>query len=165
MRPAGLTLRDATPSDTEAVYQVTKAAYEEYRGSLDPPSGVDKETLEAAENALHEGSAVLALVDGIVVGAARYEQRDNGSLYVGRLAVLPSHRRRGIGRALMGAVEERARRLGSARVTLGVRDQLPQNRAFYESLGYRVDGHRSHPGYDHVTWTGMSKALETRKVC
>ena len=161
MEAAGLTLREATLSDAEAVYQVTKAAYEEYRGFLDPPSGVDKETLEAVESALHQGGAVMALMDGIAVGAVRYEPRDGGSLYVGRLAVLPSHRRRGIGRALMAAAEERARRMGLSRIILGVRVQLPQNRAFYESLGYRADGHRSHPGYERATWTGMSKALET----
>ena len=161
MRRAGLTLREATLSDAEVVYQVTKAAYEEYRGFLDPSSGVDKETLEAVESALHQGSAVLALMDGIAVGAVRYEPRDGGSLYVGRLAVLPSHRRRGIGRALMAAAEERARRMGLARIILGVRVQLPENRAFYESLGYRADGHGSHPGYERATWTGMSKALET----
>jgi len=160
MEAAGLTLRDATPSDAEAVYQVTKAAYAEYRGFLDPPSGADKESLEAVESALHQGGAALALVDGIAVGAVRYEPRDQ-SLYVGRLAVLPSHRRRGIGRALMATAEERAQRMGLSRIILGVRVQLPQNRAFYESLGYRADGHGSHPGYERATWTGMSKALET----
>ena len=160
MEAAGLTLRDATPSDAEAVYQVTKAAYAEYRGFLDPPSGVAKETREAVERSLGEGGAVLASIDGIAVGAVRYEPRDQ-SLYVGRLAVLPSHRRRGIGRALMATAEERAQRMGLSRIILGVRVQVPQNRAFYESLGYRADGHSSHPGYERTTWTGMSKALET----
>jgi GNAT superfamily N-acetyltransferase len=160
MGAARLTLREATRWDAETVYQVTKAAYEEYRGFLDPPSGADKESLEAVESALHQGGAVLASIDGIAVGAVRYEPRDQ-SLYVGRLAVLPSHRRRGIGRALMATAEERARRMGLARIILGVLVQLPQNRAFYESLGYRADGHGSHPGYERATWTGMSKALET----
>jgi ribosomal protein S18 acetylase RimI-like enzyme len=149
MGAAGLILREATLSDAEAVYQVTKDAYEEYRGFLDPPSGVDKETLEAVESALHQGSAVLALMDGIAVGAVPFEPRDGGSLYVGRLAVLPSHRRRGIGRALMAAAERGG--MGLARIILGVRS-LPQNRAFYESLGYRRTA-MAPPGYERATWT------------
>ena len=161
MRAAGLTLREATPSDAEVIYHLTKAAYEEYRAFLDPPSGVDKETLEAVQSLLREGGAIVAWMGGMAVGAVRYEPRADGSLYVGRLAVLPSHRRRGIGRTLMAAAEEKARRIGSARIILGARLQLPQNRAFFESLGYRVDGHRSHPGYDRATWMGMSKTLET----
>jgi GNAT superfamily N-acetyltransferase len=161
MEAGTLTLREAAPSDAEVVYQVTKAAYEEYSGVLDPPSGVDREALESVQDLLREGGAILALIDGMAVGAVRYERRDNGSLYVGRLAVLPSHRRRGIGRALMAAAEETARRMGLAPITLGVRIQLPQNRAFYESLGYRADGRGSHPGYDRLTWFHMSKTLET----
>jgi GNAT superfamily N-acetyltransferase len=61
----------------------------------------------------------------------------------------------------MAAVEEKARRTGLTRITLGVRIQLPQNRAFYESIGYRADGRGSHPGYDRPTWFHMSKTLET----
>jgi predicted N-acetyltransferase YhbS len=156
-----LTLREATPLDAEAMYHLTKAAYEEYRGFLDPPSGVEKETLKAVRSAVRDGGAIVALTDGMAVGAVRYEQRDDGSLYVGRLSVLPSHRHRGIGRALMSTVEERARHLGLTRITLGVRLQLPQNRAFYESLGYRADGHGSHPGYNRATWLHMSKKVET----
>ena len=161
MEAGALTLREATPLDAGTIYEVTKAAYEEYRGVLDPPSGVSREALESVQDFLREGGSILALMDNTAVGAVRYERRDDGSLYVGRLAVLPSHRRRGIGRALMAAVEEEARRMGLTRITLGVRIQLPLNRAFYESLGYRADGRGSHPGYDRPTWLHMSKTLET----
>jgi ribosomal protein S18 acetylase RimI-like enzyme len=161
MEAGALTLREATPLDAEGIYEVTNAAYEEYRGVLEPPSGVDREALESVQGLLREGGSILALMDGTAVGAVRYERRDDGSLYVGRLAVLPSHRRRGIGRALMAAAEERARRMGLACITLGVRIQLPQNRAFYESLGYRADGRGSHAGHDRPTWFHMTKTLET----
>jgi predicted N-acetyltransferase YhbS len=160
MRTPELTLQEATPSDAQVIYEVTKAAFEEYGAFLDPPSGVSRESLESVQDFLRRGGATLALIDSTAVGAVRYEQRDDGSLYVGRLSVLPSHRRRGIGRALMVAVEERARRMGSERIILGVRLQLPQNRAFYESLGYRADGHGSHPGYNRATWLHMSKKVE-----
>jgi predicted N-acetyltransferase YhbS len=130
MEAPALTLREATPSDAEAIHQVTRAAYEEYRRLLDPPSGVHRETPESIEGFFGEGGAILALFDGKIVGAVRYQRRGDGSLYVGRLSVLPSHRHRGIGRALMVAVEERGRRLGLERIALGVRDQLPQNRTF-----------------------------------
>jgi predicted N-acetyltransferase YhbS len=153
------TLREARLSDAAAVRRLTRAAYEEHRELLDPPSGVHSETARAVERFLRLGGAMLALTDGETVGAVRYSRSDDDAIWLGRLAVLPSHRRRGIGRALVAAVEEKARRMGARRVTLGVRVQLPGNRALFESLGYRVDGERSHPGHDRTTWLHMSKAL------
>jgi predicted N-acetyltransferase YhbS len=161
MEAGALTLRDATPSDAEIIYQVTKAAFDEYRAFLDPPSGVSREALESVQDFLREGGAILALTGGAAVGVVRYERREDDALYVGRLAVLPSHRKRGIGRALMAAAEDKARRMGLSRLTLGVRIQLPKSRTFYESLGCGVNARGSHPGYDRPTWLHMTKTLET----
>jgi ribosomal protein S18 acetylase RimI-like enzyme len=143
------------------IHSVTAAAYAEYRGLLEPPSGVHAETTDDITRVLSDGGVILGTIAGETVGAVRWSRdaRDGAALYVGRLAVLPACRRQGIGRALMSAVEARAREMGFLRVTLGVRDQLPGNRAFYESLGYRVDGEGSHDGYDRVTWFTMSKAV------
>lgn len=52
------------------------------------------------------------------------------------LAVLPTHRGRGVGRALLEAVERKARELGCAKVTLEVGDQNLRARALYEAVGF-----------------------------
>lgn len=59
------------------------------------------------------------------------------------LAVLPAYRGRGIGRALLGAAEERARRAGCCRLTLEVLENNERARGLYRSFGFAD----SMPGY------------------
>jgi ribosomal protein S18 acetylase RimI-like enzyme len=58
-------------------------------------------------------------------------------LNVHDLAVLESFRRRGIGRALLGAVEERARARGYCKLTLEVRHDNEGARRLYHKYGFR----------------------------
>jgi GrpB-like predicted nucleotidyltransferase (UPF0157 family) len=77
--------------------------------------------------------------------------------YLHRLAVVPEHRHKALGHALVTYVETQARRHGSGRVRLGVRLQLPTNQVFYRNLGYAVTSHHSHPGYSYPTYVSMTK--------
>lgn len=56
--------------------------------------------------------------------------------YVEELYVVPDRRGRGIGRALMEAVIEHARRMGAADMHLGTGEDDVAARALYESLGF-----------------------------
>lgn len=51
------------------------------------------------------------------------------------LAVIPEYRRRGVGRKLLAAVEEKAGSLGCTKVTLEVLEANPA-RALYSAMGY-----------------------------
>jgi ribosomal protein S18 acetylase RimI-like enzyme len=51
------------------------------------------------------------------------------------LAVAPGHRRRGVGRRLLEAVEAGARELGCCRITLEVREDNAPARALYARFG------------------------------
>lgn len=53
------------------------------------------------------------------------------------LAVLPGHRGRGLGRALLAAVDETARSLGCGRVTLEVQEGNTRARRIYADAGFR----------------------------
>jgi ribosomal protein S18 acetylase RimI-like enzyme len=55
------------------------------------------------------------------------------------LAVSPSIRKHGIGRALMDEAERRLLAYGCSKVNLMVRRENPAVVGFYESLGYRVE--------------------------
>ena len=57
-------------------------------------------------------------------------------LNVHDLAVLPEARRRGVGRALLAAAEERARARGCGKLTLEVLDGNQRARALYTSCGF-----------------------------
>jgi ribosomal protein S18 acetylase RimI-like enzyme len=92
---------------------------------------------------MHEGGAVLA-EDGEAVGSARFVPEDD-FLYVGRVAVLPAHRRRGIASAMMRFLEDVAIELGRPEVRVGVRESLPGNVRLYEALGFRTLAVDPHP--------------------
>ena len=132
-------LRPATAADIAAILAVTKAAYASHAGRLDPPSGVVREQPEAVERYLNDGGVIVAEVDGQIVGAVRYEPRDD-HLYLGRLAVAPAWQRQGIGRRLVEAVEEWALLLGLDEVHLGVRMELTEYHDLYRRLGYVDNG-------------------------
>jgi ElaA protein len=77
---------------------------------------------------------VLARLDGRPVATGRLLPRlDDGRCHIGRVAVLAELRGRGIGRSLMQALHELARRRGIEEITLAA--QLHAI-GFYERLGY-----------------------------
>lgn len=80
-------------------------------------------------------------------------------LRVRRVAVVPDLQGSGIGRALMEWAHRHALDRGFSEVRLGVRAQLPGNRAFYETLGYRVVKAHTRPGSGDVVWFEMSRPL------
>src|SRR5689334_21097808 len=130
-------IRHARVEDAEAVHDVVRAAFEEYRGVLPVSVSALDESLEDVREAISEGGVLLAVDGTQAVGTVRYEVRPD-LLYVGRLAVSPSQRRRGVGAALMAFVEGLAPSLGRTRIQLATRQSIPGNIAFYERLGYKV---------------------------
>ena len=153
-----ISVRAATEADIPTIVALIHAAFKEYDGVIDPPSGAHKESTEKIREKLSTEQAVLALLDAQIVACVFY--RDEGDyMYFGRLAVLPAYRNRGISAALISYVEARARELGLRSVRLGVRVALPHLRARYERLGYRVIEQRSHAGYTEPTYLVMEKTL------
>jgi len=80
-----------------------------------------------------------------------------GEVDIHNLAVDPAHRRRGIGRSLLEAVIDEARRRGSSRVTLEVRKSNEAAQRLYGSLGFAGRGIRkgyySEDGEDALAMT------------
>jgi predicted N-acetyltransferase YhbS len=158
-------LREATDADIPTIVALIHAAFKEYDGMIDPPSGAHKETEEKLREAMKTERAVLALLNpdgekgGDQVLACVLYRAESDYMYFGRLAVLPVYRNRGISAMLIGYVEQHARELRLPRVRLGVRVALPHLRAYYERLGYRVIDERSHAGYTVTTYVVMEKLL------
>jgi ribosomal protein S18 acetylase RimI-like enzyme len=149
-------LREATAADIPTLVAVVQAAFEEYRGRLDPPSGAHRETGETIGHFLTVGWVVLAVMHGEVAGCVFYQRQDD-HLYLGRLSVLPPYRRYGIGQALTEYVERRAQALHVPCVQLGVRLALPHLQAYYARQGYRVVRYETHAGYTAPTSVVMEK--------
>ncbi len=92
------------------------------------------------------GSVILVAEDGGEVAGYSAGYLEPGAVgHVASVAVRPRFRRRGIGRALMEALEGELRAEGARRLRLEVRGSNAAARGLYESLGYRVV--RRLPGY------------------
>ncbi|MFO1086775.1 MAG: GNAT family N-acetyltransferase [Reyranellaceae bacterium] len=154
-----LVLRTAAATDAAALARTIAAAFEQYRGKLQPESGAFRETTEAiAAELAGDSGAIVAERNGVIVGCVMTKPME-GDLYFGRLSVLPSERGHGIARRLVEAVEDEARRRGFAGVRLGVRIVLTDNQRFFTSLGYAEYSREAHEGFDHPTSINMRKAL------
>jgi GNAT superfamily N-acetyltransferase len=144
----------AGPESAREVHRLTQLAFAEY-GWLTPPSGALAETEDDVRRDLQRHHGALARLDGSAVGALRL-RAEGRQLWVRRVAVDPARQGQGIGRALMAWALSWAASRGLAEVRLGVRAQLPGNRAFYERLGYQVARAHHRPGTDQVHWFEMS---------
>ncbi|HZS94640.1 MAG TPA: GNAT family N-acetyltransferase, partial [Chloroflexota bacterium] len=118
-----IVVRRAALEEAALVHQIMVEAFAEYAETLPAPSGALRETPADVEKIMARGGAVLAWDGSQPVGSARFEPGD-GFLYVGRVAVLPAYRRRGIGREMMRFIEIDAARAGFRRIELGVRMSL-----------------------------------------
>jgi predicted GNAT family N-acyltransferase len=104
----------------------------------------------AAERDGHDDDVlhVVALRDGRVLGTCRVVVRD-GVGRLGRMAVEPSARGRGIGAELLGEVERAAARAGASRMRLHAQTAA---RSLYARAGYEQSGEVFvEEGIDHVT--------------
>lgn len=152
----GFHLRPLHPDDHERAAALIRTAFAALSAAADPPPSALRET--ASGVAAMGGGAIAEATDGTLAGVVLWAERDGG-LYVGRLAVAPCWRGRGIGRALIAAGEAEARARRLRRVQLGTRLVLAGNRRLFAACGFVETVLHTHPGYDHPTWVEMEKQL------
>jgi ribosomal protein S18 acetylase RimI-like enzyme len=153
----GLRVRLAAVDEAGLVRTIMLAAFGEYAGALAVESSALAESVEDVERAMQSGGAVLAFLGAEAVGSARFRPEADG-MYVGRVAVLPAHRRQGVASALMRFLEDVALADGRRLIHVEVRDSLPGNVKLYQSLGYEVIAIEPHPRGPDRVWT-MHKQL------
>ena len=126
---------DAEPADAEAILVLQRLAYESEARRYDdwtiPPL---VETLAAVRTHIERHTVLKALIDGTIVGSVRGVATD-GVCEVGRLIVHPERQRRGLGSALLTAIE--ARVAGASAFELFTGDRSVENLRLYERHGYR----------------------------
>ncbi len=125
---------------------------------IDPPSSVLKETQADFAARLRDETCFLIEADGRVI-ASIFCAVKGDALYVGRLAIAPEFRRRGIASALMGAAKDEAKRRGLRRITLGARIALPGNVALFRRHGFAIVRETCHAGFTTPTSYDMELAL------
>jgi predicted N-acetyltransferase YhbS len=151
-------IRHGDISESAAIADIIIEAFSVYRGWLNPQPSALLETAATIAEKLRVERCLLAEIGGVLVGCVMYKPEDVG-VYLGRLAVLPSYRRRGIALALVGAVEAEARRLRAESISLEVRVALLGNQRLFTDLGFVEVARHAHPGFSEPTSIEMRKRL------
>jgi predicted GNAT family N-acyltransferase len=103
----------------------------------------------------------LALASGRAVGTARLVMRRRGAK-IGRMAVLKSYRRKGVGRKLLQRAVATARKLGARKIYLHAQVAVI---GFYERLHFRCVGPVfNEAGIPHRTMSYEAKGAKRERV-
>ena len=94
---------------------------------------VELEIDELDDRAIH----IVACYEKKVIGTGRLVIDDRGGAQIGRMAVLASHRRSGVGTSVLCALEEQAMSRGIRRITLNAQYHVV---TFYTGNGYVQSG-------------------------
>ena len=148
----------ATPADAARLWELQRAAFQEYVGIQNPPPSAWRASATDVEQWLRTGGGVLAWLDDVLVGSIVWSYR-GPMFYVQHVSVHPAYRRQGLATRMMRWLEEEALREGYTQLGLRIRSTLKGNQALYESLGFVVTDTVPHPLGGPETLTGMEKRL------
>jgi ribosomal protein S18 acetylase RimI-like enzyme len=142
--PAGShAVRTAAIGDAEPIGRLLH----DFNSEFDEPTPGPRAVAERVRELLAAGEITVLLVGGKPHGLAVLRFRpsiwkDALDSYLEELYVVPDRRGRGLGRALMDAAIELARREGATYMDLGTGEDDVAARALYESLGFSNRGGR-----------------------
>jgi len=144
VRKGQVRFRPMEPSDLEEIMTIERASF-----SYPWSAGFFLQELRVPC-----ARSLVAVVEGKTAGYVIYWLLPS-EVDVHNLAVHPAYRRQGVGRSLLRAVIDDARRHGSCRVSLEVRKSNEAAQRLYQSLGFVAKGVRrgyySDDGEDAVT--------------
>ncbi len=125
-------LRSAIGADASKVTALVNAAYGHYveRIGMRPQPMTD----DYAE-VIRSSQVTVAESHGIIVGVIVIAITDEGFV-IDNIAVHPSHRGKGIGKALLEFAEAEARRAGFDSIYLFTHEKMTENLALYSKIGY-----------------------------
>ncbi len=133
-------IREAGVDELEALAELTAAEYARHGVTDDYRAQI----LDIGRRAA-VAVVLVALDDGELAGGltyvpgpgpyATFDREDEAGIRM--LAVAPSHRRRGVARALVDACLERARAEGRTRISLHTMTTMTAAQSLYRSMGFR----------------------------
>jgi|SRR5688572_6214920 putative acetyltransferase len=132
MRPPSVAREDLLAADSRALIE---ALNDELR-RMYPEPGSNHFRLDPNEVAPGRGAFLVARVDGRPAACGAVRLLAGGDAEVKRMFARPEMRGRGVGRAVLTALEAEARRLGAARLVLETGVRQREAISLYRSAGF-----------------------------
>jgi N-acetylglutamate synthase-like GNAT family acetyltransferase len=108
-------------------------------------------TKERVEGDFEKGLIYYILEEnGSACGCVALEKAAPDLCYLGRLAVLPEHRKKGFGQALVNHLFEQARNIGIHRVEIGIISKHRKLKNWYKKFGFAQSRTKK---FDHLPFT------------
>jgi len=122
--------------ESEAARTLIGALNAELSGTY-PEPGATHFRLDGDDVGEGRGAFVVAYMDGVAVGCGAVRKMEGETAELKRMYVAPEARGKGIGRAVLEALEAEARRLGVKTLLLETGIRQAAATAMYRSAGYR----------------------------
>jgi GNAT superfamily N-acetyltransferase len=145
-------------SDWPQLMGLVRDAFAFMDDRIDPPSSLKKMGVAEFNAKAAAETLILAEDGGAIMGCAFAALRDE-CVYVGKVAVAPSARGKGVARAMFAAADDLARLHGRKFLELQTRIELVENHATFAALGFRKVGESAHAGYSRPTTITMRRAV------
>lgn len=136
------------PYDWPALLRLIQTEFAGMEGRIAPPSSMH--TLTETDLATQSLNAEVWAIGAPPVACIILTPQP-GALYLGKLAVAATHRRKGLARALITLAATRARALHLPALELQTRVELAENHATFRALGFTEVTRTAHPGYTRPT--------------
>lgn len=154
-----MTVRHAEANeDWAAIHKLVADAFADMDGRIDPPSSIHRWSPDVFATEALCGAVYLAEDDGALIGAG-FGKIAGDAYYVGKVAVSPDARDKGVAKAIIAMAEEDAKLLGLATLELECRIELTENHQTFAALGFSKTGETAHAGYDRPTSITMRKPV------
>ncbi len=169
-------IRDARPDETQALQELTIAAYHEYATVMPAMWPIYRQNIITTLANVAPAQQIVAELDGLVVGTALLYPpestiaRPDGSMAtralpeIRLLAVAPETRGKGVGKVLMEECIRRARESGVEAITLHTTDMMAVAMSMYERMGFKRASELDFHPNENVTVKGYRFDLNTNKL-
>lgn len=133
-------IRPARPEDAGAIIAFWNPLIRDTLVTFNPVEKTEAEVADSIRAKAAAGHGFFVAEDAGILGFASYGQFRAGAGYARAMEhtiiLAPEGRGRGVGRALMAAIEDHARAQGYHSMIAGVSGGNPEGRAFHAAIGY-----------------------------
>lgn len=155
-----MTIRAATAGDIDAIAAIWNPAIRTGLATFNSVEKSPQDVQNLLKSCASAGHAFLVYEDaGTVIGFAFYTQFRGGKGYAHTMEhtiyIAPDAKGRGVGRALMSAIETHARDGGAHSIFAGVCAENSDGIAFHEACGYATIAHLPQVGRKFNRWLDL----------